>query len=70
MNNLETSPEIILAINAIAPNNAIAEQIWEDPSEADLIAIWAAVTNNGAIDASTFCWGAAGSDWANSILAV
>lgn len=68
MNNLETSPEIILAINEIAPNSAIAEQIWEDPSEADLIAIWEIVTKNGLLDASTFCWGAAGADWANSIL--
>lgn len=61
----ETSVEIMEAIDYVAGHNEIeAVRVWQEPSEAEMIAIWERVTKNGLIDAAEFCWGAAGSDWA------
>ena len=76
----ETSPEIMSAILwvargcdaeriwfALGEDETEAERIWADPSDAELLAIWERVTKNGLINASEFCWGASGSDWANNV---
>ena len=61
----ETSDEIIEAIEFISGgNNAESERIWEEPTEAEALAIWERVTKNGLIKSSEFCWGAAGGQWA------
>ena len=60
----ETSMEIIEAISFLANgNDAIAERIWSDPTEPELLAIWERATNNGLISDNDFCWGASGSKW-------
>jgi hypothetical protein len=64
----ETSIELMASILAVADGNeAQAVRIWEDPSEDEMRAIYARVTQNGLHDASEFCWGAQGSKWANNI---
>ena len=76
----ETSQEIMSAILWVArgrdaeriwadpsEDETEAERIWAAPSEAEMLAIWERVTKNGLIDASEFCWGASGSDWANNV---
>lgn len=62
----ETSKEIMEAIHFVAGrNDEEAVRIWEEPTEAELLAIWERVTKNGLISADEFCWGAAGSQWAS-----
>lgn len=64
----ETSPELMEAILHVSGwNEAEAVRVWESPTEAEMIAIWERVTNNGLIDAAEFCWGSAGSDWAENV---
>ena len=66
----ETSIELMASILAVADGNeAQAVRIWEDPSEAEMLAIWERVTQNGFHDASEYCWGAEGSKWADNITA-
>lgn len=61
----ETSVEIMEAILKVANGNEqIAEQIWEDASDAELVAIIEIVTNNGMHETTDFVWGAAGEEWA------
>ena len=63
----ETSKEIMEAIVFVAGgDSAEAVRIWEEPTEAELLAIWERVTQNGLHDASEFCWGCEGSKWADS----
>lgn len=62
----ETSTEIMEAIAWLAETEEQAERIWKDPSDSELVAIIERVTGNGREDASDFCWGAAGDQWAES----
>jgi len=66
-NSRETSTEIMSAISNIARSESDAVRIWEEPCQSEMIAVWERVTKNGLIDASEFCWGASGSDWAKAI---
>ena len=60
----ETSNEIMLAILFVAGGNeSVAERIWENPTDAELIAICERSTKNGLIDASDLFWGAASNRW-------
>jgi len=64
----ETSREIIEAIWFVSSQNEQeAVRIWEDPTEAEALAIWKRVTKNGLVLSSDFCWGEAGSGWAKEI---
>jgi hypothetical protein len=61
----ETSQEIIDAIALIANGSEeLAERIWAAPSDQQMQKIIRIVTENGKIDTTEFCWGAAGSRWA------
>lgn len=61
----ETSREIMAAIWTVAQSDADeAERIWDDPTEAERVAICEISTNNGLRCApEDFCWGACGSSW-------
>jgi hypothetical protein len=60
----ETSPEIMEAILYVAGGDEQrADEIWADPANV-LHHIIERVTKNGLIDASDFCFGAAGHNWA------
>jgi hypothetical protein len=64
----ETSVEIMDAIMWLARGDETeAVRIWEEPSEAEMIALWERVTKNGLVHANEFCWGASGSKWADGI---
>jgi len=58
-NSRETSVEIMIAIANIACSLAHAEQIWEDADQHTVQEICDALEN----PSSSYCWGAAGSDW-------
>ena len=61
----ETSEPIMVAIAKIARNAVEAERIWEEPTDAEAMAIAEIATQNGADGVpSDYCWGAAGFDWA------
>jgi len=61
----ETDVELMDAIYKVAESdNADPVQVWEDPTDAQLVAITEVVTKNGMIETTDFCWGAAGSNWA------
>jgi hypothetical protein len=63
----ETSDEIMAAIYVLAKNNPdVANQIWADPSDPEILSIWETVTKNGLIDSTEFFWGSAGAKWALS----
>lgn len=63
-----TSTELMEAILFVAGSNeAEAERVWEEPTETEMVSIWERVTKNGLVDANEFCWGAAGSHWADDI---
>ena len=66
----ETSPEIMEAIAFLARNVAEAEALWADGEGAcgTVTDVWEIVTKNGRLDASGFVWGAAGSDWTDSLV--
>jgi len=55
----ETSHEIMEAIAAIAHNVEQAERIWAEPDRHEIEAICQKLAN----PPSSYCWGAAGSDW-------
>lgn len=59
----ETSREIMEAIAFVANSAADAIRIWEEPTQAERLAIWERVTKNGLLKSSEFCWGAAGVNW-------
>ena len=63
----ETSPELMDAILAVAGNESRAVRVWEEPTEAEALAIWERVTKNGLIDSGEFVWGADGSGWAKAL---
>lgn len=62
----ETSVEIMEAIFAVAGSEEAAVRVWEDPTYEEALAIWERVTSNGLRDSTDYCWGAAGSDWADA----
>ena len=54
----KTDIEVAEAIFYVASHQEnVAERIWQDPSEAEVIAIWEYVTCNGLHDAADFNWG-------------
>ena len=60
----ETSREIMEAILFVARNDeSVADRIWSDPTDAELIAIYERATKNGLIDASDLYWGASSNKW-------
>lgn len=62
----ETSPEIMRAIAFFAQNLAEAEAVWSGDGLGAVCHasdIWEHVTGNGQLDATEFCWGAAGIRW-------
>lgn len=67
-NSRETSDEIMEAILFVAGRSETeAARVWDSPTEAEQLAIWERVTNNGLVPADNFCWGASGSNWASDI---
>jgi hypothetical protein len=63
---LQTDKEILAAIYQLAKgNDKKARQIWESPTSDQLCEIIELVTESGGCT-TDFCWGAAGSDWANN----
>jgi hypothetical protein len=65
----ETSPEIIAAIWDIAGGNEdFADRVWEDPTYAEIWAVWDIVTDDGARDSTAFVWGASGAEWAEMLI--
>lgn len=61
----ETSTELMEAILKVANGDeSEAERIWEDASDAELVAIVEIVTNNGMYETTDFVWGSAGEAWA------
>jgi hypothetical protein len=62
----ETSPKIMEAIAFFARNKAEAESLWDGDGFGAVctpLDLWENVTNNGQIDDTEFCWGAAGRQW-------
>lgn len=58
-NSRETSLPIMVAIAGIARDIGHAERIWEEPTDDEIQAICETLEN----PPSSYCWGAAGSDW-------
>lgn len=59
-----TSPEIIAAIELLADGDEnLAHDIWYDPTEEEILAIWKQVTKNGLMPATDFQWGESGTKW-------
>lgn len=63
----ETSRELMEAILAVAGDESRAVRVWDEPTEAEALAIWERVTKNGLVDSDEFVWGAAGSGWAKAL---
>jgi hypothetical protein len=62
----ETSPEIMQAIAFFARDISEADDLWNGDGFGricNLSHLWEHVTNNGRLDPSEFCWGAAGHQW-------
>jgi hypothetical protein len=66
-NSRETSAELMEAILYVAGSEGAAVRVWEEPTEAEALAIWERVTKNGLLDSTDFCWGVAGSGWAKAL---
>ena len=60
--SLETSPQIIRAIEDIS---ADFQATWEAPTKSEIEDIIAIVTQDGRYQTTDFVWGAAGTDWAS-----
>ena len=61
----ETSIELMRAILEVANgDDVVADRIWSEPTDAEMLAIWEKVTKNGLTPSTDFVWGFAGSDWA------
>ena len=52
-----TSIEVAEAILFIASGEKDADRIWEDATDAEILAIWEYATNNGLHDDSDLYWG-------------
>lgn len=65
----ETSPEILSAILWLAGGDErVADRVWEDPTDAEALAVWERVTKNGLIPSTEFCWGRdTGAQWARAL---
>lgn len=65
----ETSLKIMEAIASFASSTVEAERLWDgDGSDiATRLDIWEYVTDNGQRAAENYCWGAAGSNWADDV---
>ena len=59
----ETSIEIMDAIEWLADDELGALEIWEAPTEEQIMSVWERVTKNGLIE-NEFFWGGS-VDWAN-----
>lgn len=61
----ETSRELMEAILKVANGDEQeAVRIWEDPTEAEIVAIVESVTNNGLRgEPWDYCWGDSGAEW-------
>ena len=56
----ETSSEIMEAISFLSNGDiAIAERIWADPTDAEMLAIYERATKNGLLSTDNWYWGAA-----------
>lgn len=66
-NSRETSVELMEAILYVAGSEEAAARLWEEPTEAEALAVWERVTKNGLIDSTDFDWGAAGANWATAL---
>lgn len=53
----ETSTEVAEAIFSIARNETEAQRIWEDPDNAEIVAVAEIVTKNHMLDAADYQWG-------------
>lgn len=62
-----TSEELMEAISMVAHDYAECCAIWAAPTEAQMLAVWEIVTDNGIRASSDYCWGAAGSQWGKCI---
>lgn len=63
----DTSVELMEAILYVAGNETNAVRVWEEPTATEALAIWERVTKNGLLESSDFCWGVAGSRWAEEL---
>ena len=64
----ETSQEIINAIFSLAQwSDVVAERIWSEPDQDELLAIWEIVTGNGSRATTDYCWGASGTQWGDAL---
>jgi len=52
-----TSIEVAEAIWNLTDDSSEKQQIWEDPTPEEIIAIWERVTMNGLLDGADFWWG-------------
>jgi hypothetical protein len=63
---LHTDKKILAAIYKLAKgNDKKALKIWESPTSDQICEIIDLVTESGGCT-TDYCWGASGSDWANS----
>ena len=66
----ETSPEIMQTIAFFARDINEAEALWNGDGfgvVCQVSDLWENVTNNGLVDATDFCWGAAGRNWMDAL---
>ena len=66
----ETSPEVMKAIAFFARDINEAEALWNGDGFGVVCHVsdfWENVTNNGQMDATEFCWGAAGRNWMDAL---
>ena len=62
----ETSKKVMMAILSVAEGDEdYAIKIWEAPTPAETSMVRDLVTEHGKLPASDYCWGAAGSKWAD-----
>jgi len=52
----QTDEQIAEAIFYLAADDSEADAIWQDPTEAQIIAIWERATRNGLLS-DDMCWG-------------
>jgi hypothetical protein len=56
-NSHETDERVAEAIFFLARSETEAERIWQDPTEAEWLAIWQRATQNGQLDGTELNWG-------------
>ena len=61
----ETSNAIMYAIYSLSGGReSVADRIWADPTDEEVRAIWRIVTGGGVTEATDYCWGVLGCNWA------